>query len=154
MTGMSQETELYKIAKDAWPRIPFRSPLEPLTEDQILLRKQVFHQIESEPGVLDMGTWECFAPSYSACKTTRCLAGWAVHLGGIDPRTFSKVAPVPLNFDHHGLTHNQWEALGVLLMGLTKAEYEGEAGETELFFCNDENATERMRKLADVQLPS
>lgn len=49
------------------------------------MNTELFKKVQAaiEPENFDMSTWERKRPSYSpthSCKTTRCLAGWGIHL--------------------------------------------------------------------------
>lgn len=114
---------------------PFRRGSEPLTEDQKLTRKKVLHEITAEPRSFYMGAWERHWDAgqqqrYNLCGTTRCLAGWALHVNGL-----------PVN-DGPGIIPQACE-----LLGLSRAEYYG-GGSGELFFDSETSAMRRMRALA------
>lgn len=51
-----------------------------MTEYNLDLFKEIYEQIK-DPAKLDMGSWE----GTSVCGTTRCVAGWAVHLTTGEP---------------------------------------------------------------------
>jgi hypothetical protein len=112
----------------------FRDPSTPLTLAQIRVRKLVYEQISELPSTLDMGDWEFQYDDLEerGCYTTRCIGGWA-------------------QFFYRGYVDiNCVEADAVGAMGLTWDEYYHAPTMTRLFYCTDEQATDRMRQLAMV----
>lgn len=115
----------------------FRNPGTPLTDEQKILRKEVYRQISDEPESLYMNNWEGYMPT---CGTTRCVAGWAQHF-----MTGQMVNRMTVKQD------------AVTGLGLTEAEYFGRTYyrdqeaefESSLFYLSNEEALERMRQLVE-----
>lgn len=114
----------------------FRHPDVPLSEDQLLVRKRVLHQIESSPGTFVMDYWDTdLFEDEESCETTRCVAGWALYLAGRRIRPWE---------DTPGI-----ERRATRVLGLTKAErYSPECG--DLFYDDEWSVLLRMRVLAGV----
>lgn len=117
----------------------FRRPGTPLTEDQLLLRKRVLHAIESDPGQFSMRWWDTVSLGIQyGCGTSRCLAGWALHLAGAPasrPEGSSSV-----------------ERRAVLALGLTHDEFWGRPREfsgSGLFYAGDAEALARLREITE-----
>lgn len=116
----------------------FRDPSVPLTEDQLLMRKRVLHQIEAEPETFAMITYQ---GRNARCGTTRCIAGWAVYL----TRGY---------WYKEGLRESLEEKkqLAVDVLGLTQAEYGADVrdseGPYELFYVDNGEGLARLRALA------
>lgn len=140
------DADYYHVAQDK----DFRKAGEPLTEDQLLLRKQVLHQAENEPSSFDMGDWEQVKKRYDpftddlVCTTTRCIAGWAQYLVRGYVRQYTT---------REGLSCER-DAIG--LLGITEEEWGAEpcecggngCNDEGLFYLDDEDALARLRKLA------
>lgn len=126
---------------------PFRDPAVPLAPEQLELRKRVLKQIEYDPESYDMGDWEriYWERSYSPCRTTRCIAGWAQYLarGEVNMRGTAR----------RGIPDVTWDA--IRLLGLTAAEFGTDDPDDRwfgpaagLFYLDDEAALGRLRELA------
>ena len=115
----------------------FRDRHTDLTEGQLLLRKQVLHQVETEPETFCMLDWEIGG----GCRTTRCIAGWAQFL-----------ARGRCTVDDDGVSSKDVQDDAIALLGLTEAEFDppgnNEADE-QLFYLNDEDALTRLRQLCE-----
>ena len=115
----------------------FRDPETPLTEDQLLMRKRVYHQVTNEPETFHMFAWENVVLDQAGaemCGTTRCIAGWAVEF---ERRN--------LNGNYHV---ESYSSEGIRLLGLTRREYGADADVTLFSACN-RDVLERLRKLAE-----
>jgi hypothetical protein len=112
----------------------FRNPETPLDPYQKLMRNAVYAQISGHPDSFDMGSYE----DDSFCGTTRCIAGWAVHLAGAPACSYLSV--------------DQIHAIAIRVLGLTSSEY-GSDTFTEvpdaLFYTGNQDALERMRQFAE-----
>lgn len=107
------------------------------------LFRRVHNVTASLPGSLFMDSWE--EGSQSQCGTTRCLAGWAVHLttgqplytpdGELHPSVFELAARL-------GVIHD-FELLGAKLLGLSP-EVAANA-----FYISTESAAEYIRLMAE-----
>jgi hypothetical protein len=112
----------------------YRDPAVPLTEDQLLLRKKVLHQVETEPETFYMGDWE----REGSCGTTRCIAGWAQFLARGQVCYFG---------NEQGLPDVEEDAIE--LLGLTENEYAGDpAAGSGLFYTSNDEALQQLRELA------
>lgn len=109
----------------------FRSPKTPLTEEQMLNRKKVYHQITSEPESFQMGYWDSSIFDFE-CKTVRCIAGWACYFSG---------KPVTVNDEDDNIEQRAIDA-----MGLSHDEYY--ADWACIFYVSDSYAITIMRRLA------
>lgn len=109
---------------------PFRDPAVPLAPEQLELRRQVLKEVENDPAAFCMSTWVSF--SRSACRTTRCLAGWTLFLadGRLDRL----------------LRAQGYHDRAIALLGLTREEFNGPDG--GLFYASEEDAVARLRELA------
>jgi hypothetical protein len=118
----------------------FRKESTPLAPEQLALRKQVYKQAVAEPDRFDMNDWERrYRYPNGSCSTTRCAAGWAQFLarGAVYPEGDEPLGIPPVDDD------------AIVLLGLTEAEYNGGHDADEgLFYLEDDEAVERLRKLA------
>lgn len=121
--------------RDGFPvRSPFRDPLVPLAPEQLELRRLVLKQVDTHPDTFDMDNWE--EEEYvgeTACKTTRCIAGWAQY--------FARGAVI------YACDDRDVEVDGIKLLGLTRDEY-AVWGSKGLFYASNAAALERLRTLA------
>lgn len=97
-----------------------------MNEEQKELARKILDQVERQPETLYMGAWELSYndslhnwktdESVEGCGTTRCIAGWAVHLAardGEEPRdTRWRIA------HENGLLSAAYESVGAHLLGL------------------------------------
>lgn len=75
-----------KLRAESAARYRERHPEVPVVEN---IDARILATIESGDGRLDMSTWH-------TCKTTHCLAGWAITLGGEKGRALEKqYGPAP-----------------------------------------------------------
>lgn len=128
---------VYGLAVKEDHRMHFRRPDDPLTPEQMHVRKQVYEQITDAPSTFNMMDWESTAEDLTAtntlnsgCSTTRCLGGWAQYFyrGYVSTTTVEDDA--------------------VEAMGLSWADYYGPAHRGRLFFLPAADAVEQMRILA------
>lgn len=119
----------------------FRNPDEPLTEDQRLVRKQIFEQVVNLPESFSMSFWDAklYHPQED-CGTTRCVAGWAIHFSGIDILEICTLQDLTIHGSDKIVEH------AIKVMGLTREEYTD--GEARLFYTTAADAIERLGNLA------
>lgn len=126
------------------PENMFRDPNVPLTEEQKLNRKQIYHQITTVPESFSMDLWdtEYFAEPYDNCGTTKCIAGWALAYADIkisDLEIKNDVVSTDLNITREAIN----------AMGLTREEYYSYNSDGLFHLYDDEGAVERMRQLSE-----
>lgn len=115
------------------PRPPvFRPDGVPISEEAALLRKRVLRQVEDDPARFDMSTWDSALLGEPECGSTRCRAGWALHLSGDPVR--------------HGEEPVDIERRAIAALELTCAEFYGSGFPYPLFFQPEHLAVSRFRE--------
>lgn len=108
------------------------------------LFRRVLEVIEAEPQGFAMDSWEGSSPA-AECNTTRCLAGWAIHLTTGEPlyRDFPGGGrhPSVVALARQERTSDSFEDLGAALLGLRGQD-------TQAFFLDEDDALEFIRLAA------
>jgi hypothetical protein len=144
--GFAAQTARIEASRRVWEAntSAFRDPSVPLTLEQLTLRKQVYKQISTDPETFFMNTWERLRSTGGACKTTRCVAGWAQFFvrGAVYEEGSEPLGIPPVDTD------------AIILLGLTEDEYDSIGCgyfDEGLFYLDEDAALERMRQLAQEE---
>jgi len=110
-----------------------------MPELNIPLFQKIHDQIDNSPESHNQGTWEC--------GTSRCVAGWAIHLTTGQP-VYATIGLHPATrelAERHDVHTGSIPAVALRLLGITADE----AG--RLFYADDEQAAEAVRLAATGQ---